>query len=101
MITVHNVDFTAVFAFSDMIAWETMYTLNEYGKQVPRDAAIVGFDNIQSKWAFPAPLTTVSTSKSKMSLRALDILLKRINSSVEYGYIKDILDTQIVVRGST
>jgi len=96
-----GIEFTAVFAFSDMIAWETIYTLNKYGKQVPQDVAIVGFDNIQSKLSFPAPLTTISTSKSKISRRAVDILLKRINSADDYGYMKDIVDTQIVIRGST
>ena len=96
-----GIEFTAVFAFSDMIAWETIYVLNKNGLNVPRDIAIVGFDNIQSKLTFPVPLTTISTSKSKMSRRAVDILLKKINSKEEGNYIKDIIETKVIVRGST
>lgn len=96
-----GVEFTAVFAFSDMIAWETVYTLNKYGLNVPQDIAIVGFDNIQSKLSFPFPLTTVSTSKSKMSRRAVDILLKKINSKEEESYIKDVIETKVIIRGSS
>ncbi len=96
-----GIKFTAIFAFSDMIAWETIHVLNKYGLKVPEDIAVVGFDNIQSKILFPVPLTSISTSKSKMSQRAVNILLKRINSNDINEYIKDVIDTQIVIRGST
>ena len=55
-----GVDFTAVVAFSDLIAWEAMYALQKRGLENPRDYAIVGFDNIQSKFFFPFPLTSVA-----------------------------------------
>jgi LacI family transcriptional regulator len=96
-----GVKFTAVFAFSDMIAWETIYILNKAGFKVPQDIAVIGFDNIQSKLSFPMPLTSISTSKSKMSRRAVDILLKRINKNKETDVINDVIDTKVVVREST
>lgn len=60
--------FTAVFAFSDMIAWETIYQLNELGKKVPEDISVVGFDGIRSKMPFPCKLTTILTPKTKFDL---------------------------------
>jgi LacI family transcriptional regulator len=49
-----KVKFTAVFAFSDMLAWEAVYTLNKYGIRVPRDVGVIGFDNIQSRMCLPS-----------------------------------------------
>ena len=95
-----GIQFTAIFAFSDMIAWETIHVLQKCGIKVPQDVAVIGFDNIQSKLSFPNPLTSISTSKSKMSRRAVDILLKRINDK-KAGVIKTVIDTKVVVREST
>lgn len=93
--------FTAIFAFSDMIAWEAIHTLNRFGKQVPQDIAVVGFDNIQSKLPFPMPLTTISTFKSRMSRHVVDILMKKINAREDAGTEKVVIETKLVVRGST
>jgi LacI family transcriptional regulator len=94
-------DFTGIFAFSDMIAWETIYTLNKLGLRVPEDYGVVGFDNIQSRLFFPFPLTTISNSKSKMARRALDILMHKINHSGEQKPFHEVLDTHLVIREST
>ena len=93
--------FTTIFAFSDMIAWEAIHTLNRFGKQVPQDIAVVGFDNIQSKLPFPMPLTTISTFKSRMSRHVVDILMKKINAREDAGTEKVVIETKLVVRGST
>jgi LacI family transcriptional regulator len=95
-----GVKFSAVFAFSDMIAWETIHVLNKSGYVVPRDIAVVGFDNIQSKLLFPVPLTSIKTSKSKISRRAVNILLKRINHR-DSDFVKHVISTEIIIREST
>lgn len=96
-----NIKFSAVFAFSDMIAWETIHVLHKCGMKVPQDVAVIGFDNIQSKLSFPSPLTSISTSKSKMSRKAVDILLKRINNKNGTGVINAVIDTKVIPREST
>jgi LacI family transcriptional regulator len=96
-----KIAFTAIFAFSDMIAWEAIHTLNRFGKQVPQDIAVVGFDNIQSKLPFPVPLTTISTYKSRMSRHVVDILMKKISARDDAGTEKIVIETKLVVRGST
>ena len=96
-----QVKFTAVFCFSDMIAWETIYMLNKSGLKVPQDIAVIGFDNIQSKLSFPIPLTSICTSKSKMSCRAVNILLKRISNKSKTVTVNDVIDTKLVVRETT
>ena len=99
-VTDSGIKFTAVFAFSDMIAWEAIYTLSRMGLRVPEDIAVVGFDNIQSRLFFPFPLTSVCTSKSRMSRRSVDVLLNRINNPGD-KVITDVIDTRLVIRSST
>lgn len=96
-----GVKFTSVFAFSDLVAWETIDTLNMLGYNVPNDIAVVGFDNIQSKMHLPFPLTTVSTSKTKMAKKTVDILLNKINGKVTDDKSYIVIDTELIVRGST
>lgn len=92
-----NPDFTAIFSFSDYIAWEVIYALNRHGIQVPRDVSIVGFDDVQSHMCFPPPLTTVHFPKRKISRQSVDLLLKRIARSGDEP-VQRVLESYLVVR---
>lgn len=78
-----HVSFSAVFAFSDMIAWETCTFLNKKGMCVPEDVSLVGFDHIQSRMAIPSPLTTISSFKGRMSVTAVECLKCKMNRDYE------------------
>jgi LacI family transcriptional regulator len=54
-----NLDFSAVFCFNDAIAFGVIKGLEQHGKSVPDDIAIVGYDDIQMASAFKPALTTV------------------------------------------
>ena len=96
-----GVDFTAIIAFSDLIAWEAMYALQKRGLENPRDYAIVGFDNIQSKFFAPFPLTSVGSSRASLGRRAFHQLLQRLNTGAEPKVWKTVLDATLVVRESS
>jgi LacI family transcriptional regulator len=96
-----GIDFTAIFAFSDMIAWEAIFTLNEAGIKVPQDKAIVGFDNIQSRLFFPQQLTSIRSFKGKMSHKAVDILMKKINGGNRNCCTKEVIDVKLIERETT
>jgi DNA-binding LacI/PurR family transcriptional regulator len=51
--------FDAVFAASDLIAMGVIHALQDRGRAVPGDVAVVGFDDIASAADFNPPLTTV------------------------------------------
>ena len=95
-----GLDFTAIFAFSDYIAWETIYALNSHGVRVPEDVSIVGFDDVQSHMRFPPPLTSVHFPKRTVSIRSVEILLEQIRRGGE-SPVQQVLDAHLVVRGST
>lgn len=66
--------YTAVFAFSDSVAWEVWTWFHQHGYRVPEDYSIIGVDHIQSRMAIPFALTTISSYKAKMSITAVDCL---------------------------
>jgi LacI family transcriptional regulator len=51
--------FTAVFGYNDAIAFGCIRALEEAGKRIPQDVAIVGYDDIQMATVFKPRLTTV------------------------------------------
>lgn len=92
-----KLDFTAIFAFSDYIAWEIIYELNSHGIRVPEDVSVVGFDDVQSHMSFPPPLTTVHYPKRTISMRSVELLLSRIHKKSD-DCAHMVLDTHLVVR---
>ncbi|MDB5055622.1 MAG: transcriptional regulator, LacI family [Bacilli bacterium] len=96
-----GIAFDGIFAFSDMMAWEAIHMLNLRGFSVPKDFSVVGFDNIQSRFFFPMLLTTVSNSKSTMSRRTIDILLRKIKDPLNKSKFCEILETRLIIREST
>jgi len=95
-----DADFTAIFTFSDYIAWEVIYALNRHGLQVPRDVSVMGFDDIQSHIRFPPPLTTVHYPKRMISSKSVELLLKRITRGGDTP-VQEVLDSYLVVRETT
>lgn len=95
-----QIAFSAVFAFSDMVAWNTWSYLRSRGYQVPTDVSIIGFDHIESRIQLPFKLTSVSSYKGQMSITAVDVLLDYIQSNKYGGFKKVIIDTKLA-EGST
>lgn len=54
-----GVMFDAIFAASDLIAIGAMRALEDAGRHVPRDVAVVGFDDIPAACLTNPPLTTI------------------------------------------
>lgn len=92
--------FSAIICFSDFIALEVMYLVRKSGLNIPDDISVVGFDNIASRYHFPILLTSVSTSKTKMSLKSVDTLVGLINKELTAPQ-QHILPTKLIAREST
>lgn len=71
-------DCTAVFAFSDLIAWGVWSCLLKKGVRVPEDYSLVGCDNIRSRLAIPGDLASVGYSKAGMARAAVELLVARM-----------------------
>ncbi len=94
----HKINFDAVFAFSDLMAWEVIHCLKNLGFDIPRDVDIVGYDNIQSRFFCPYPLKTINYSKKIIARSAVEALLKKINNPEDHAYYKEVVKTNLVIR---
>ncbi|MDR3587405.1 MAG: LacI family DNA-binding transcriptional regulator [Desulfosporosinus sp.] len=90
----------AVFASNDMIAIGALQVFHSLGLQVPRDIAVMGFDDIYfSQYTTPA-LTTVAVDKKQMGTLAVQKLLTMLESQrTENESI--ILPPRVIARDST
>lgn len=93
-------DYTAVVAFSDMIALEVISLLQEAHISVPGDISVVGFDNIQSNYVLPTQLTTVSSSKLLMVKKSVELLMDQIQRQQKEP-VRLVLPAEIKIRETT
>ena len=99
----HGEKFTALFAFNDISAIGAIRALREFGKRIPEDVSVVGFDDIQSAAYQNPPLTTVRQPLRQMGVIAAETLLQRI-AQTEPGVPPKqeiVVEPELVVRGST
>lgn len=89
--------FDAIFAASDLIAIGAMRALAEQGLAVPRDVAVVGFDDIPAASLSTPPLTTVMQDLKGAGELLVESLLARIE---EREVPPRTLPTRLVVRRS-
>jgi DNA-binding LacI/PurR family transcriptional regulator len=87
----------AVFVASDLMARGALATLAAYGRSVPRDVAVVGYDDSTMATSAEPRLTTVAQPAELMGTRMAEVLLEVLSGTVrEDGPI--ILATRLVVR---
>ena len=70
---------TGVFVFCDEEAWRAVSLLQAQGCSIPRDMAIIGFDNIQGILPIPAPLCSVGYDIPQMARSGIELIRRRIH----------------------
>jgi len=91
-------DISAIFAYSDLMAWSAMTCLSKHNLVVPDDISIVGFDHIQAHLMIPFPITTIDNHLMPMSKEALRVLLQKINDSAYVdSACKTVLPTELYI----
>jgi DNA-binding LacI/PurR family transcriptional regulator len=90
----------SLFAVNDIVAWRLINALRVYGRRVPEDIAVVGFDDLERPLLHTPFLTTIRQPFEDIGRRAAALLMRRLrapHSAVRQVY----LGTSLVVRGST
>jgi LacI family transcriptional regulator len=90
----------AVFAVNDLLAIGALMATREAGLKVPRDVAIMGFDDIPLAKLISPALTTVEQPKKLLGIRAAELLLDRLNGSAAAVGRSEELPFKLVVRES-
>ena len=93
-----RVPFDAVFIASDQMAYGAIGMLREHGISVPRDVAIVGFDNDYFSTTSTPPLTTVAQPSVALGSRMAEILVRLISGGTAERLT--IMPTMLVERES-
>jgi len=87
----------AVFAASDLMAIGAMRALEEAGLKVPRDVAVVGFDDIPVAGLTNPPLTTVAQDTKRAGELLVETLIHQIRNEPTSSVM---LPARVVVRRS-
>ncbi|KOX10361.1 MULTISPECIES: LacI family DNA-binding transcriptional regulator [Micromonospora] len=92
-------DLDAVFVASDLMAFGALRTLREFGRRVPEDVAVIGFDDAPVARQADPPLSTVFQPVEEMGRQMARLLVARIRGEdIPAQHI--LLDTQLIHRAS-
>ena len=91
---------TAIFCFSDDMAFGAIHALREAGLDCPRDVSVVGFDDVSlSRYATPS-LTTVRQPMREIGRKTVQLLLDIIEGGAT-DLVNLTLPHELIVRQST
>jgi LacI family transcriptional regulator len=98
--TLLDKDIDAIFACSDMMAQGVYTALQEAGRRIPDDIAVVGFDDLPTAIHLSPPLTTIRQPLREKGAIATGLLLDQIEGKT-HAARHVVLSTELVVREST
>jgi LacI family transcriptional regulator len=90
---------TAIFSANDQMAFGVIKAGRELGLAVPRDLAVVGFDNVPPGSYFDPPLTTVEIPMYDIGTASMQMLIDLLSGG-KFEKLK-LFNTKLLVRGST
>lgn len=90
---------TAIFAANDLMALGAWKALMDHGLAVPRDVALVGFDDIELLEQAEVPLTTVRQPRYAMGRRAVEELIGLLENAPP-KQLAIMLPVELIVRRS-
>jgi len=93
-------DIDALFAASDSMAAAALTVLNDAGRRVPEDVAIVGFDDSSVATTTRPTLTTIRQPIEAMGREMARLLLRRIDDPDD-APLQVVFPTELVVRESS
>jgi LacI family transcriptional regulator len=96
-----NDNSTAIFVWDDKLAIGALRAIFEAGLGIPKDIALVGYNDTEiARHLFP-PLTTIRHASYQIGEIAAKILLDRLNSEETVETKQIVLKPELVVRNTT
>ena len=95
-------DLDGVFVANDQMAVGAIKLLQQYGKNVPEDVKVIGFDDVFVAGIVNPPLSTIRVRKKRMGMRGAEMLIERLlNKHTDEEVLREELDTFLIRRQST
>ncbi len=89
-----------IFATNYLINLEVLGAVKDEGLVVPRDIAIMGFDDAEWTPLLDPPLTTIAQQTLQMGQKAAELLIKRIETKRPRKPTLHLMEPHLVVRKS-
>jgi LacI family transcriptional regulator len=96
-----GVDFTAVFAVTDIAAAGALAALTDSGLAVPDDVSLVGYDDVDPATDLRPQLTTVHVPYEELGRTAVRLALGLREGESSSAEQHALLGTHVVIRDST
>ncbi|MEJ2754235.1 MAG: substrate-binding domain-containing protein, partial [Chloroflexota bacterium] len=97
-------DLEAVFVCNDSMALGALQAALDYGRAVPDDLAIIGFDDIPESAYFTPPLTTIRQDLLEVGCRAVSLLHQQLLARRKDEALAaelSIVEPELIVRKSS
>jgi LacI family transcriptional regulator len=75
-------NFSAIFAFNDIVAYGIIKAVYECRLRIPSDVAIIGYDDLPYSQICLVPLTTVHQESYQIGATAMEMLLQKIENPI-------------------
>jgi LacI family transcriptional regulator len=93
-------EFTAVFAFGNLLGIGALAGLLEAGRGVPDDVSLVSFDEEPSSAVLAVPMSTVQQDEAEIGRLAVDLVCRRIEQPDAEPPASVVVPTRLVPRAS-
>lgn len=93
-----DVECTAIYAISDLIAFGVYRAIYEAGKKIPEDYSVMGFDGLEMSKYYCPSLTTMEQPCEAMVKSSIEILMAAINGDTENKQL--FFDANLLERDS-
>lgn len=91
---------TAIFALNDLMALGALRAAAEAGYVIPRDLAVVGYDDLEISRFTNPPLTTIAQPKKEIGVQAVHLLVDRMTRKSNTPN-RLVLEPELIIRRST
>ena len=91
---------TAVFGYNNVVTLGALLTLKKRNKKIPKDIAVVGFDEVEWAEVIDPPLTVISQPVYAIGATAGQLIMQRLLNEGPKSKQKIVLKTELVVRKS-
>jgi LacI family transcriptional regulator len=93
---------TAVVCYSDLESSLLVHTLWQYGRSIPGDVSLVGFNDVFATRYMTPPLTTIGIDAARIGKLGADLVLNEIEASSKQRKPTTLtVKPTLIVRGST
>jgi DNA-binding LacI/PurR family transcriptional regulator len=92
---------TAVFCANDLMALGVLQAVAGQGLRVPRDIAIVGYDDIDYAAAATVPLSSVRQPRELIGRTATELLLDEMREGTSHQHRRVIFKPELTIRASS